>query len=887
MRPTGLDDLARAIADRTPIRWEELTADPAGPPPHLLSCARVVQQIAEVHAESAQTSIESSVEHGFERDTSAWAQPHRAPGPDNSWGSLRVGEKIGHGTFGDVYRAYDPHLDRPVALKLLRRRDKGEGAVVDEARLMARVRHPNVVTVFGADRVDGRVGIWMEYIEGRTVAADLAERGPFGVEEVVSIGVALCEALAAVHGAGLVHRDVKAQNILRNESGRIVLGDFGTGHDTGAGPSGAAALAGTPAYLAPEILQGQPATARSDLYGLGVLLFHLLTGSFPVGGTSYPALREAHQTGQRTPLRQRAPHVPADLAVVIETALAADPSQRFADAATMRSALGRSRSPARSRGLTKAAALAATLALVVSVLVVAAWQLTHRRFPSVSFGSRDSLLVAEFDNRTGESLLDDTPAVVMKRELANSRSINVVPHWRVSEALTLMRKPVDTRPGTALAREIALRDGQVRVVLGGSIGRLGDHYVLDADLVNVRDGHVIASLSEGPLKPADLLAGLRRLAHAVRLHLGDVPPQTEVAAVLPKVTTSSLRALQLYGHAARLERDEGAWGEHTPAAERLLQQAVREDPEFASAYIGLSIAARLQGRMAEARAHIERAVAFSERASETERLVAAAERDGVLGAMAVTVDERLRLKRLAAAGYAAVLEIQPDHHQAAVCLTNIHWSYLRVPNVQVATRLANQRPRSARWQLAAATFLLWNNPRDRALARPYIDRAASLSLLDPFNAYSVVAARVYGIYDAWLEMNPREAMRRASDLAAELATLPLPARHILAGQLSRAYIHPGGSQSRTGNGDASRIADIQGLSWVAPRGAARRHAHTAAVARGQPRGHVGGRGGRHRDAIARRGNRRSGRRRAAGHCSRCDPGPSVERRHTAGAAPRG
>src|SRR5262249_24831014 len=157
-------------------------------------------------------------------------------------------------------------LDREVALKILRRHDntpKGTSAqAVHEGRLLARVRHPNIVTVYGADVIDRRVGIWMELLRGQTVAAIVKARGPLSLDESVEIGLAVCRALGAVHRAGFVHRDVKAQNVMRDDEGRIVLMDFGTGHEFE--QVSEAALAGTPVYVAPEVLDGDAATPKSD-----------------------------------------------------------------------------------------------------------------------------------------------------------------------------------------------------------------------------------------------------------------------------------------------------------------------------------------------------------------------------------------------------------------------------------------------------------------------------------------------------------------------------------------------------------------------------------------------------------------------------------------------
>ena len=262
---------------------------------------------------------------------------------------------MGAGRFGRVYRAWDARLERFVALKILDAAAPTPKATsplrsIDEARLLARVRHPNVLTVHGAECLEGQVGIWTEYIEGRTLEDLLAARGPFPPDEVVSIGVDLCRALAAVHGAGLLHRDVKAQNIMRETGGRIVLMDFGTGHDLELLPARAGDLSGTPLYLAPELFQGAPARPASDVYALAVVLFRLLSGAYPVPGKTLDDVRRAHQDGRTPDLRSAAPEAPRQLVAAIEQGLATDPAARFGDLTSFESAIAAARPSSTTSG---------------------------------------------------------------------------------------------------------------------------------------------------------------------------------------------------------------------------------------------------------------------------------------------------------------------------------------------------------------------------------------------------------------------------------------------------------------------------------------------------------------------------------------------------------
>jgi eukaryotic-like serine/threonine-protein kinase len=276
------------------------------------------------------------------------------------WGRLLLQERVGAGVYGEVYRAFDDSLRRDVALKLLRQGGRSAdllaAKVLNEGRLLARVRHRNVVTVHGVDTHDGRVGLWMEYIRGNTLEQLIERQGPFGGREASLIGQDLCRALAAVHAAGLVHRDVKAQNVIREEGGRLVLMDFGTGllladDDAVKG----APVAGTPLYLAPEVLAGTDASPQSDIYSLGVLLFHLVTGSYPYVARSLAELKRAQERGERKRLHDLRPDLSEGFVHVVERALEANPAERYASVGAMQ------------RGLTHALGLESGLMSPVSL----------------------------------------------------------------------------------------------------------------------------------------------------------------------------------------------------------------------------------------------------------------------------------------------------------------------------------------------------------------------------------------------------------------------------------------------------------------------------------------------------------------------------------------
>lgn len=361
-----LIDLATAIADGAPVDWRSVQASNISEADRaVLRHLRVIAEIVSLQQRLASQPVHSSVVDELREEA-----PHPPDARDTlpSWGPLRLMGLVGEGVFGEVYRAWDSRLDREVALKLLRRRESRRStasSLVDEGRLLAKVRHPNVITVYGAERIDDHIGIWMEFVDGPTLAQLVASNGPFAPDEVARIGRDLCGALAAVHRAGLLHRDIKAQNVMRDADGRIVLMDFGAGREEQTAVASPRDMAGTPLYLAPEICDGAAASVQSDIYSLGVLLYHVATGAYPVDAPTFVEIRDRHRRGDCRPLAEASPDLPRALVGVIDRALSLQPAGRFDSAASMDAALA-ALAPTAEPHATR------TYQIVVSVVVAAA-----------------------------------------------------------------------------------------------------------------------------------------------------------------------------------------------------------------------------------------------------------------------------------------------------------------------------------------------------------------------------------------------------------------------------------------------------------------------------------------------------------------------------------
>jgi eukaryotic-like serine/threonine-protein kinase len=262
-----------------------------------------------------------------------------APSAGDAWGKFELRARIGHGSFGEVYLAWDPDLEREVALKLLLPGSVGSDdqyhAMLREARALAAVQHPNIVHVYGVDRHDGRVGFWTDFVRGRTLSFLVQAQGPFGYREAALIGLDVAKALSAVHRVGLLHRDIKAENVMREEGGRILLMDFGLSTL----PQRQAEIAGTPNYMAPELFGGGQATVATDIYAMGVLLFYLVSGQHPVRLGGLSAKEAVAAMSQRRSLTDLRPDLSESFLRTVSIALDIDPGKRFTSAGQLAEAL--------------------------------------------------------------------------------------------------------------------------------------------------------------------------------------------------------------------------------------------------------------------------------------------------------------------------------------------------------------------------------------------------------------------------------------------------------------------------------------------------------------------------------------------------------------------
>ena len=328
--------LARAVADGSVVDWLEVdegTDDERER--RLLDALGVLSQIGRYAAGST----------GHPEPGQDLADPTPAPVPGTSillsdgtlvpteWRTVRLLELVGEGAFGSVFRGLDRALNLEVALKIIHPSHQGQSErILGEGQKLARLRHPNIVRVYGIDEHEGLTALRMEFVRGLTLGEQVREHGPLAEPDVIRVGIDVARALRALHQEGLIHRDVKSQNVMLEDGGRVVLMDLGTGAEDDPDGSTTLGLAGTPMFLAPEVLGGDPASPMSDVYAVGVLLFHLITGAYPIDASSLEETIQAHAQRRVRSVRKLSPDLSPDLADVIECAMAPVAGTHYASA---------------------------------------------------------------------------------------------------------------------------------------------------------------------------------------------------------------------------------------------------------------------------------------------------------------------------------------------------------------------------------------------------------------------------------------------------------------------------------------------------------------------------------------------------------------------------
>ena len=565
----------------------------------------------------------------------------------------RIVRQLGAGGMGVVYEAEDTRLGRHVALKLLADRLRWSSENVErferEARIASSLNHPNICTIYDIGIHEDRKFIVMELLEGESLRERIHGQ-PLPIDLVLDVGHQIADALDAAHAKGIVHRDVKPANILINRRGQAKLLDFGVaklGDDVHAAAGAetrpgsevlttAGMAVGSINYMSPEQARGEELDGRTDLFSLGLVLYEMATAQQAFAGQTTAVVFDAILNRQPIDPRQLNAAVPEELARVITRSLEKDRRMRFQTAADMLAELGRIRRDTGVRstvtsGATAASTPATTTApaadtntvrrmipigiLALVGVAASAWFLWPGGNAAPALTEKDTVLVADFVNSTGDAVFDDALKQAVAVQLQQTPFLTLLPDQRVQRTLAMMQRSVDEPVRGGIARELCQRAG-ARATIEGSIAALGSSYVLNLNVHNCETGAPLAQQQAQASSKEDVLKSLGGAVTELRKQLGESLASIKKYDVpVIDATTSSLEALRMYGMANRTRATRG-----DEAAIPFFQKAMEIDPNFALAHAKLGVVLTNRGRTEEGRVAAAKAYEYKDRVSEYERL---------------------------------------------------------------------------------------------------------------------------------------------------------------------------------------------------------------------------------------------------------------------------
>jgi eukaryotic-like serine/threonine-protein kinase len=562
--------------------------------------------------------------------------------PESSLAHYRVFSLLGKGGMGEVWLAEDTRLGRKVAVKLLTADFTfDEGRVrrfSQEARAASSLNHPNIITIYEIGEIATKSGskryIATEYVEGETLRQRMtsAPNQQIPLAEAIDLAIQVTAALAAAHEAGIVHRDIKPENVMVRRDLIVKVLDFGLAKLTEA-PARAVdtqvptvpgistetgMIMGTPRYMSPEQARAEKMDARTDIFSLGVVLYEMVTGRLPFTGTTASEVIAAILRDEAPPLAESLADAPAELEHIVSSALRKDRAERYqtardllVDLKELKHQIDSGTRPGRKPHATRKAPAIVTAALLALAAIVGWFYFNHK--PALT--EKDTILLADFENKTGEEIFDGTLKQALAIQLQQSPFLNLFPEARVRQTLGLMGRQPNERVTAQSAGEICVRNN-LKALIAGAIAPLGSHYVITLEAINGQNGESLARQQVEAESREQVLRALSQAASQLRENLGESLSSIQrFDKPLEQATTSKLEAFQAWSLGI-----ENSYGGRLLEAVRFYKLAIDLDPEFAHAYSVLSTVYGNSGRPALAAEYAEKGYRLKDNVSEFEKL---------------------------------------------------------------------------------------------------------------------------------------------------------------------------------------------------------------------------------------------------------------------------
>jgi tetratricopeptide (TPR) repeat protein/predicted Ser/Thr protein kinase len=546
--------------------------------------------------------------------------------PGTSIGSrYEIVRLLGQGGMGAVYRAHDKELDRQVAIKVIRADMAANPEILrrfkQELILARQITHKNVIRIFDLGQAEGIKFITMEYIEGENLQSVLRQKKKLQPAEAATIIAQVCRALEAAHNEGVIHRDLKPQNIMLDKSGRAFVMDFGIARSMlGDGMTQTGVLIGTPDYMSPEQAKGQTLDARSDLFSTGIILYEMLSGQVPFDADTTMGKLWKRTNEPARPLDELDKTIPQPLSDIVRKCLEIDPQKRFASAADLLQRIEVWQGPAAGTRLVTLpvtvlpdsgkwlAAAALGVAVTAGVLFFRSRIISRPTIPHAPV----TLLIADFDNKTGDSVFDGTLEPMLGIALEGAPFISSFNRGQAKKDAARLQ-PGAVHMDASLAKLVAVREG-VNVVVTGSITQEQSGYRVYVVTLDPATGKSILTEQRTASNKQDVLATTGKLAENIRKGLGDTTPESAQQSAAETFSAGSLEAAHAYAVGQDLQQ-AAKWDD----ALKAYGQAAELDPNLGRAYAGMAAIDANLGKRQDAEKYYGLAMSHIDRMTDREK----------------------------------------------------------------------------------------------------------------------------------------------------------------------------------------------------------------------------------------------------------------------------